>query len=190
MVAILTTAPQAEPVTREEAKAHARIDGSSEDQHIDALIVAARTEVENRTSRALMTQNWRIVRDGVPRGGVVRIAPAPLISVDQVTVYDADGAPETVPQDDYQVDLISSPGRLKLRAGRCWSSRAMNGLEIDFTCGYGAREAVPAPIKHSILMLIAYWFEQREAAAAGAVAGPVANGVSALLAPYRMPRIS
>ncbi|MEO1105590.1 MAG: head-tail connector protein [Pseudomonadota bacterium] len=188
MVAILVSAPQAEPVTRDEAKAHARIDGSAEDAHVDALIKAARTEVENRTGRVLMAQGWRIVRDGVPSGGVVRLAPAPILSVDAVTVYASDGTPEVVAASEYEADLASAPGRLKLGAGRFWGGRAMNGLEVDITCGYGAAADVPAPLKHAVLMLVAYWFEQREAAVAGAVAGPVANGVSALLAPYRMPR--
>ncbi|MEM8663858.1 MAG: head-tail connector protein [Pseudomonadota bacterium] len=188
MVAILVSAPQAEPVTRDEAKAHARIDGSAEDAQVDALIKAARTEVENRTGRALMAQGWRIVRDGVPAGGVVRLAPAPVISVDAVTVYAADGTPEVVPASEYQADLASAPGRLKFAAGRVWGARAMNGLEVDITCGYGAAADVPAPLKQAILMLVAYWFEQREAAAVGGVAGPVANGLAALIAPYRMPR--
>ncbi len=189
MVAILVSGPQAEPVTREEAKAHARIDGASEDARIDALIAAARADVENRTGRALMTQSWRIVRDGVPRGGVVRLAPAPVISVDAVTLYGADGTPQVASADEYEVDLVSAPGRLLLRSGRFWGARAMNGLEIDVTCGYGDAADVPAPLKQAILMLTAYWFEQREAASAGAVAGPVAHGVAALLAAYRMPRL-
>lgn len=190
MVAILVSGPATEPVTREEAKAHARVDGASEDARIDALIAAARAEVENRTGRALVTQSWRIVRDAIPRGGVVRMAPAPVISVEALTVYGADGTPTVATTDEYDVDLVSSPARLMLKSGRFWGVRAMNGVEIDFTCGYGDAAAVPAPLKQAILMLVAYWFEQREAAAVGAVAGDVANGVAALIAPYRMPRLS
>ena len=190
MVAILVSGPQAEPVTREEAKAHARVDGASEDARIDALITAARSEIENRTGRALMAQSWRIVRDQVPRGGVVRLAPAPVMSVDAVTLYGADGTPQVASADEYEVDLLSSPGRLRLKSGRAWGVRSMNGLEIDITAGYGDAADVPAPLKQAILMLVAYWFEQREAASAGAVAGSVANGVAALVAPYRMPRLA
>ncbi|MBJ3774822.1 head-tail connector protein [Acuticoccus mangrovi] len=190
MVAILVTAPQAEPVTRDEAKAHARIDGNAEDGRVDALITAARMEVENRTGRALVTQGWRIVRDGVPRGGVIRLAPAPIQSVDAVTVYAQDGTPTVVSSDDYEVDSASAPGRLKFAAGRFWGARAMNGIEVDVTVGYGDPEDVPAPLKQAVLLLIAYWFEEREAARVGAVTEPVTSGVAALLAPYRMPRLA
>jgi len=189
MVAILVSAPQAEPVTREEAKAHARIDGASEDGLVDTLITAARADVENRTGRALMPQGWRIVRDAIPAGGILRLAPAPVISVDAVTLYGADGTPSVASAEEYEADLVSSPGRLKLGSGRFWGARAMNGIEVDVTCGYASAADVPAPLKQAILMLTAYWFEQREAAAVGGVAGATANGVAALVAPYRMPRL-
>ncbi len=190
MVAILVSAPQEEPVTRDEAKAHARIDGDAEDARVDALIAAARAEVENRTGRAMMAQGWRIVRDTVPPGGVIRLAPGPVAFVSAVTVYGADGTASVADPDEYQVDTDSVPGRLRLGAGRFWGSRAMNGIEIDMTCGVYDAAEVPAPMKQAVLMLVAYWFEQREAAAVGAVAGPVAHAVSSLLAPYRAPRVA
>ena len=189
MVAILVAPPGAEPVTRGEAKAHARIDGTDEDERVDALIAAARADVENRTGRALVTQGWRIVRDAVPRGAVVRLQPAPVQAVTAVTVFGDDGAPQVVSPDDYDVDLASAPGRLVLQRGRGWSARALNGFEVDLTCGYGPPEAVPAPLKHAVLMLVAYWFEVREAAEYGVVAGPVASRTAALLAPYRVARL-
>lgn len=190
MVAILVSPPATEPVTREDAKLHARIDSSAEDDLIDALIKSARVEVENRTGRALISQRWRIVRDGVPRGGVMRVAPGPVTSLDAVTVYGSDGLPRLIAPDEYEVDLISTPGRLKLKAGRFWGARSMNGLEVDFTCGYGDPTDVPAPLRHAVLLLVAHWYENREAAHVGALAGAVTHGVGALLAPYRMPRFA
>ncbi|ORE96464.1 phage gp8 protein [Stappia sp. 22II-S9-Z10] len=190
MVAILVTPPVAEPVTREEAKLHARIDGTAEDAKVDALIKAARLDVESRTGRVLVTQGWRIYRDSPPRGGVMRLSPGPVQSVDAVTVYGADGVAEVVAPGDYVVDTASVPGRLSLGAGRFWGSRALNGLEVDLTCGYGGPEDVPASLKQAVLMLVSYWYEQREAAAIGAVTANVASGVAALTAPYRMPRLS
>lgn len=188
MVAILVQGPALEPVTREEAKLHARVDGTAEDATIDDLIVAARAEVENRTGRALVTQKWRIVKDGVPRSGVMKLSPAPIRSVDRVTLYGADGAPSIVDADSYDVDKYSSPGRLALCG--CAPGRAMNGIEVDVTCGYGAPADVPAPLRQAVLMLVAHWFEQREAAALGAMSKAVDAGVAALTAPYRMPRLA
>lgn len=187
MVAILTAPPMAEPVTRDEAKAHARIDGTAEDAKVDALIVAARMEVENRTGRALVTQKWRIVRDRVPPDGVMRLAPGPVRTVDAVTVYGDDGMPQRLSAVAYQADTASSPGRLRLSGAL--GGRAMNGVEVDLTCGYGEPHAVPAPLKQAVLMLVAHWFEEREAASVGAVTGAVAAAVAALTAPYRISRL-
>lgn len=190
MVAILVTPPQAEPVTREDAKLFARVDGTAEDARIDALIKAARVEVENRTGRALLTQGWRIVRDCVPRGRVVRLTPTPVASVAAVTVYDDSGVPHVLANEEFEVDTASAPGRLLFKRGAATGTRALNGLEVDLTCGYGDADTVPAPLKQAVLMLMAYWYEQREASLVGAVTGSVANGVASLIAPYRMPRLA
>ncbi|WP_157961776.1 head-tail connector protein [Acuticoccus kandeliae] len=190
MVAILVTPPAAEPVTRDEAKAHARVTGASDDAQIDALVTAARIDIENRTGRALVTQGWRIVRDGAPKGGIIRLGPAPIQSVDAVTVYGDDGMPVLVSSAEYEVDLYSAPGRLRLASGRFWGARAMNGIEVDVTAGYGDPDDVPGPLKQAILMLVAYWYEQREAALVGAVSDFVACGITTLTAPYRMPRLA
>lgn len=190
MVAILVTPPQAEPVSLDEAKMHVRIDGTAEDGLMERLIAAARTDVESRTGRAMVSQGWRIVLDRVPANGSIRLAPAPVASVEAVTVYAEDGEPTVLDAADYALDAASAPGRLKLVHGRFWGARAMNGVEVDFTCGYGAPAEVPAPLRQAVLMLVAYWYEQREAAVVGAVAGAVAHGVGVLTAPFRMPRLA
>lgn len=189
MVAILVTPPAAEPVTREEAKAHARISGSMEDARVDALIAAARADVENRTGRALVTQGWRIVRDTVPRGGVVRLAPAPVQSVTAVTVYGHHGLSTEVPPEMYDADLAASPARLVFRRGVDWREASETGLEVDIVCGYGGPEAVPSHLKHAILTLVTYWYEAPDRWDQSIIHGPTAGRVEALIAPYRVARI-
>jgi uncharacterized phiE125 gp8 family phage protein len=191
MATFLTRPPAVEPVTLAEAKAHLRIDGAEEDGLLGRLIAAARGHVEGRTRRVLIEQGWRMSLDAwPPRGGAVRLAPAPLISVEAVTVYDADGLPRVLDAADYTVDAASVPGRLKVGAAGARPARAINGIEIDLTAGYGTDgAAVPADLRQAVLMLVAHWFEHREAARIGAVAAPVAMGVEMLLAPFRVARL-
>ncbi len=188
MVAFLVTQPTAEPVALSEAKAHLRIDSSAEDGVVEALIAAARTDVERRTGRALMPQGWRIALDKVPASGLVRLAPGPVASVDAVTVYGADGSPEVVSASDYALDTASMPARLKFETA-IEPGRALNGIEIDLTCGYASADDVPAPLKQAILLLVAFWFEHREAAPMGVVSAEQAFGIDALLAGFRTPRL-
>nr|MBP6771228.1 head-tail connector protein [Reyranella sp.] len=50
----VVTAPAIEPITLTEAKLHCKVDLSTDDDLITALIVAAREEIERRTWRALI----------------------------------------------------------------------------------------------------------------------------------------
>ena len=190
MTAALIEGPEIEPVSLEEAKAHLRIDTEDEDELLAASIMAARLHVETATRRKLVAQRWRIYLDGWPKGRIVRLPVAPLISVDAVTVYDADGEPVTVPETDYAADAVSTPPRLSLSGAALPPvRRALNGIEIDVTAGYGPAAAdVPSPLRQAILMLVAHWHEHR-AAAGEHVQELTPFGFAALTAPYGIPTL-
>ena len=188
MTAALIAAPTLEPVALADAKAHLRLDTDDDDALIAAAIAAARVHVEVATRRVLIEQGWRVSLDAWPRKRILTIPVAPLIAVDAVTVYDAAGDPVVVPADDYEVDAVSVPGRLVLASPvPAPAGRAVNGIEIDVTAGYGPSSVeVPAPLRQAIMMLVAHWYEHRGAVGhdlAGAVA-PL--GFEALVAPYRI----
>ena len=188
MAAFLTRAPAVEPVSTGEAKAHLRVDGEDEDGLIARLVTTARRHLEGRTRRAFVDQGWRTTLDGWPADGIVVLRPAPLAAVEAVTVFDGEGTPHVVAAADYTVVAARMPGLVRI-AGVA-SGLAANGLEIDFAAGYGpAATDVPEPLRQAILMLVGHWFEHREAARIGAIAAPVALGVEALAAPYRVARL-
>jgi uncharacterized phiE125 gp8 family phage protein len=187
MTAILTDPPAVEPVTLAAARAHLRVDGADEDAAIVDLIAAARRHVEAATGRALLEQGWRIVRDGVRPAGIVRLEPAPVMSVDAVTLRAADGTASVLPTDGYVVDLVSS--RLRILPGARPALSACQ-VEIDITAGYGTEPAhVPEPLRQAVLMLVAHWYSHREAALA-AVPVPLQLGVDSLMRPYRLTRVA
>ena len=90
MSSILLTGPAVEPLTLAEAKEYLRVDTGDDDDVITALIAGARVHVEAQTRRALITQSWRLVRDGWPPDGRLPVLPAPLRSVDAARYYDED----------------------------------------------------------------------------------------------------
>jgi len=189
MTALLTTPPAQEPVTLDEARAHLRVTASDEDTAIARLVATARAHVERATGRALLTQGWRLYLDAWPPGRVVRLPVAPVRSIEAVTVYDGDGVPETLSASALTLDGAGTPPRLKVALGATPPGQGLNGIEIDFTAGYGASATdVPAPLVQAILMLVAHWFDHRDLGADMATA-QVPGGLEALIAPYRSLRL-
>ncbi len=180
--------PAAEPVTRDEAKAHLRVTDTAEDALIDRLIAVARQAAEAHTQRAFLAQTFRLARDAWPDVLCLSLPRPPLVAVDAVRLYDADGNATVWSASSYSVDIRWTPGRLCLKSGWTWPApgRRQGGIEIDFQAGYGANAAdVPAALRQAVLMLVGHLYENREAIA-GETAIEVPAGAAALLAPYRV----
>ena len=164
---VQTVAPTVEPVTAAEAKAHCRIDISTDDDLIQSLIVAARVWCEKRLGQSFITQTWRLTFDRFPCEGF-EIPNPPAISVSSITYYDTTNTLQTLSSSVYQVDSYSRPGRVGLAFAQVWPITycRFNAVSVTYTAGYGATAAfVPQPIKQAILLLVGHWYENREAAA-------------------------
>jgi len=189
MTLIRTVEPVAEPVTLAEAKAHLRIDRGDDDDLLAGLVRAARQEVERSTGVALLLQGWRLVLDDWPENGCVPIRVHPLREVQSVTVFGSEGEGSVVATASYQVDAVSRPARIHFTAPVA-PLRAMNGLEIDFTAGFGESGTdVPDLLKRAILLLVAHWYEFR--AGYGPADQPVSYpaGFDRIVAGYRAGRL-
>lgn len=161
MTLIRTVDPSAEPVTLAEVKAHLRLDHASEDDLLSGLIRAARDDLERATGMALLDQAWRLVLDQWPRNGCAAVMPHPIREILSVTVYGAEGEASLVDPANYQVDTLSRPARIRFTEAPK-PLRAMNGVEIDFTAGFGeAGTDVPDLLRRAILVLVAHWYEFR-----------------------------
>jgi uncharacterized phiE125 gp8 family phage protein len=167
MTLFRTTAPAVEPVTLADAKAQLRIGHDSEDDLVAGLIRAAREEVEARAGLALISQDWRLAMDRWPRFGRVALLRHPVIEILSVTVYGTEGEASLVDPLTYEVDVASRPARLYF-ATRPEPARIMNGIEIDFSAGFGAdADSVPERLKRAMLLLVAHWYEFRTDFGAG-----------------------
>lgn len=192
MAAMLLSGPASEPLMLAEAKAHLKVDTNDEDGLIQTLITAARLHVETLTERALITQNWRLIRDAWPRGRVLQIPIGPVQAINDVRIYDDDDVVATVSAENYLVEVAGVPARLAMRGGRAWPKpgRALAGIEIDFTAGYGPEpQHVPASLRQAVLLLAAHWFTHREPVALGNAPLPVPGTVDALLSAYKRQRL-
>ena len=181
--------PAVEPVSVADARAWLRIDHEGDDALLGDLIRAARVTVENETGKALIDQQWRLTRDRWPSGDVLTMPRGPVSGILSVVIYDRDGNPDVVDTADLVLDGLSDPARLYFE-NRPAPGRRMNGIEIDFSCGYGPSGAdVPEPLRRAILMLVAHGYEFRGAFRADDQPVSWPDGVLPLLRPYRRARL-
>lgn len=189
MALFRTVDSSVEPVSLVEAKNHMRVAHDSEDELISALIRAARREVEQATSTALIVQSWRLALDDWPKSEMVLLQRTPVREILSITIFDADGAGSVLPPEHYQLDSFSRPARLFLRR-KPVPGLELNGIEIDFLAGFGeAGTDVPDLLKRAILMLVAHWYEFR--GVYGAESQPVSfpNEYRRLISVWRTPRL-
>lgn len=187
----LDTAASEEPVTLAEAKAHLRIPSgeTGDDTYVTALIAAAREVVEKITNRKLVTQTWKYFLDKFPEERSFELPYPKLQTVTWIKYYDEEAALTTLSTDIYQVDNRGIVGLVANKKDQSWpetEDERLSAVEVKFVCGYGAASAVPEAIKSAIKVLVATWYENREAIVVGVMASKVPNTVSLLLANYRV----
>jgi uncharacterized phiE125 gp8 family phage protein len=179
--------PEVEPVSLAEAKAHLRLDTSTDDAYVSALITAARERVELFLRRALVTQTIECTLDGFPAGEIDLPRP-PLQSIEWIKYVDTAGVLQTLPSGNYVSDVSSNEiARVALAWNRFWpiTRSSINAVVIRFVAGYGDdAEDVPHAIRHGILIEIANLYENREDIVVGQAIDMMAVS-ERLLWPYR-----
>jgi uncharacterized phiE125 gp8 family phage protein len=200
----VVTPPAAEPLSTAEAKLHLRVDHTSDDTLITALIVAAREHVENYLVGSLVEQTRAAYLSSWPYAPF-RLPCGPVQEIDSVKYTDSDGTENTLSTDVY---YLTPGGELARKPNQTWPTGRLYGpgaIEITYVTGYPPQVTVipgegddpdteetdyganiPQAIKQAMLLLIGEWYEQREAAADTKYAiQTIPWGVKQLLAPYR-----
>ena len=191
MALVYRSGPAVEPVSLAEAKAHLRLETSADDALVTSLIITSRLHVEAALGLALTSQEWTLALDAWPAKGVVNIPMRPVSAVGDVRVRGADGTPAVVDPGLYGFEGAGLPPRLFAIAGALPNpERAVAGIEIDFTAGFGATAAsVPEPIRQALKLLVAHWYEHRDPIEIGDPATAMPAAVSELLKPYAVVRL-
>lgn len=189
MFAPVRTVAPAVLLTPAEAKAHLRVDHADDDTLITALIEAATTHLDGWSGilgRALVSQTWR--QDFDAFGEYLRLPLGPVVSISSVTYYDINDASQTVASASYALLADGFGPYVGLVPGYTWpsvSSIRNAPVSVTYVAGYGTAAAVPRAIKQAALLLIAHWYDFREAVMAGQAPTELPLGVRALLAPFR-----
>ena len=115
----------------------------------------------------------------------------PVQSLSAIRSYDAAGVATSYDPVGFQLDKAASPARIvPITPSAPVTGRPFGGIELDLLIGYGANPAdVPQPLRQSMLLLIALWFENRGDAIGNDKAQVLPPQVEALIAPFKHLRI-
>jgi uncharacterized phiE125 gp8 family phage protein len=184
------TPPAVEPVTVAEAKAHLRVDISDDDTYIGTLITAAREWCEQYLDRTLVNTQWVMRFDSFPYE--IELPRPPIASSGTTTAVSltytlGDDSTATLSTATYRVDRNSTPGVVRqLRAGS-WPGNLddYNAVSVTWWAGYGSTgSSVPPAIRHAILMLVGFWYENRGAVLVGSISKQLEFAVESLLSSH------
>lgn len=182
-----TSGPEVEPVSVADAKLHLRVDSEADDTYIAGLISAAREWCEVYTDRTFVHTQYAMTLDTFP--WEIEL-PRPPVAVaagntaTSITYVQEGGTTATLPTSEYRVDRTATPGVMRTVYAGTWPSHLLdrNSLTITWWAGYGEDGTkVPKVVKSAILMLVASWYEKREAVLSGTISKEIEFGVRALL---------
>lgn len=179
--------PETEPVTLDDAKAHLRITHDADDEAIAALVRAARQICEEYTGLALITRDCRLYLDQWPKH-TLSLPKPPLVNVAAINVYDANGDAVEFSPASYTVDAVGRPGRIGMTGTPPWPEQALNGIEIEFSAGFGdSPDDVPPSLREGIKRLVAHLYMNRGDTGETAIRN---SGAAPLFAAHRRLRLS
>lgn len=177
-VSVIT--PAAAVVSWEEAKGHLRLDTTTDQSLVEALVAAATDWLgrapEGWLQRAVGSQTLEARFRLFPANGI-ELPFGPVTSISSIKYLDEDGTEQTTPNAVYQ---RLSDGRVVLNVDEEWPDLYDDeeAVRVRYVAG-----DTPAAIKAAILLIVSFLYENREASPEDALS---VGAVKWLLAPYRV----
>ena len=163
-IMLITETPVSDtlPVSLNEAKAHLRVDFTTDDAYISSLIGVATQLAERETNIHLRPFNCTMDLEGFPiYPNRIRVPRAPLGTVTSITYYNTQNTPATLDPSWY---IVFTPAHQygEIAAAKwyfppCWPRP--DAATVTFTSGY---IVCPLIAKQAILLMVGEWYENRE----------------------------
>lgn len=152
------TTPSTEPVSVAEAKRQCNVLHDDDDALFTALIAAARDHVERYCGTPLATQTVEVKCDAFC--DLRRLALAPAQSVSSISYIDTSGDEQTLPAPSYEQRFDGLEAAIVPAYGQRWPVKQIGSrITLTLVVGY---EAIPAAVKHAMLLWIAEAYLNRE----------------------------
>jgi uncharacterized phiE125 gp8 family phage protein len=162
----IVTPPASEPLTLAEVKEFLRVDHSDDDATLAIFITAARQLCESYTRMALLPTTFEEFFDDFPQYSgdykdEIRLSRSPVSAVTYVKYIDGNETTITANAADYKIDTISRPARISPDNGWFGTYETINAVFVRYVAGFANAAAVPAPLKHGMMLVIGDMYENR-----------------------------
>ena len=162
--------PSSEPISLSDMKSYLRIATSvpEDDSLITSYIQASREYYESIQNKSYMPKTLELALDKWPCKDYIELKRPPVQSVTSVKYYDINDIEYTLSSDDYYFDDYSFVPRIQLKYNKYFpptTLRPNNAVIIRYVAGYLNSNSVPMTVVQAIKLLVAYWYENREAGA-------------------------
>lgn len=184
----VTTPPQFQPLTVEQAKGYLRVEHSVDDAIVEYLIESATDYCEQELDLAIMEQEITLKLDSFPSGRIITLPRANLIEIVSFDYLDENGDSQAFT--DYTVDQFSTPARIANKDAWPQTSEDLGSVTIVYKAGFGpdqTSEGYPPPgsVIQAMRMLITHWYDNRNAVVVGSINQELALAVEACLHKHR-----
>lgn len=173
------------PVSLSSAKDYLKVETDTEDGLICGLLAAAVGSVEAQIGRNFTPKVEHQFADGfpcrMPYG--LRLRRGPVQEILALEYDDGDGVATALA--DYR--LVEGRNEQLLPAyGESWPATidGPSTVRVDYLAGYAPGER-PRELEQAVLMLVAHWYQNREAVSASASISELPLAVKMLIGPYR-----
>ena len=185
----LVTAPAVLPISLVEVKAQLRIEHADEDTYLNRLIDVgvAMVDAKGVLGQPMISQTWAQWLPATPAHEVA-LALGPVQSVSAVKYFDVNGSMQTDTLSNFDIFGRSMNTVIKPKSGFNWpvAQQRSDAIKIEFVAGFGdAASDIPETIRHAMLMLIAFWYENRENELIGVTSKTLPFGFADLLNIHR-----
>ena len=184
-------APIAEPVSLDEAKRWLKVETEDENEIILTLITSARLYIEQATQRLLLQQSWRVIFSDLDARGAYLIPLSPVLRLLALTLRYSDDSEAALSVAN--VRLTKHGDDTSLLIPQSYRIMLINDarFELDVSLGYGPNaQDVPAPLRTALLMLVAFWYENRGDYSTYVNLTQIPSAIAALLTPFKRVRLT
>lgn len=186
----IVTAITGSAVSLIDAKNYLKIDGNEDDGLIVRLINAAISAVMTETGYALgnmtVVQTWTCM----PCARYLELDFSPVSGITAFEYINSEGVWTAWDEGNWQTAMGLRPVRIGPKPNFLWptiQSGALESLKVTYTVNSPAAGDLLAPdaLRQAVMLLVAYWYENREDVALGKTDMQTARAWRALCAPWR-----